>query len=302
MRALINGPQGLHLADAPDPKPRDSQVLVAVEAVSLNFGEVAFRSPDTRSKHVSGWDAAGIVIQAAADGSGPAVGARVVTFGWSGAWAELRAVDTTELAVVPDSVDLGVASALPVAGVTALQAVRRLGPVVGRRVLVTGASGGVGRYAVRLAALAGAHVIASVGGPQRAQGLPELGAAEIVFGPEGLSEPVYGVLDTVGGAQLAEAFYRIGPDGVVLAIGRASREATTIDFEVAGTKSARGRLENFNVATPFADDLAYLLRLLETGRLDPQIGWRGPWRQAEEAAQALLTRRVPGKAVLDVES
>ncbi|MFI6802719.1 zinc-binding dehydrogenase [Streptosporangium canum] len=300
MRALMYGEQGLHIADAPDPQPRDSQVLIEVKAVSLNFGEIAFRSPDARSDHISGWDAAGIVIRAAADGSGPSAGARVVTFGWSGAWAELRAVDTTEFAVVPDGVDLGVASALPVAGVTALQAVRRLGPILGRRVLVTGASGGVGRYAVRIAALAGAHVIASVSKPDRAEGLHELGATEIVLGPTGLSEPVYGVLDTVGGAQLAEAFYRLEPDGVVQAIGRASREPTTIDFEVAGTRSARGRLENFNVSTPFAADLAYLLHLLETGQLDPQVGWRGPWDQAERAAEALLARRIPGKAVLDI--
>ncbi|WP_433237873.1 hypothetical protein ACQPYK_29760 [Streptosporangium sp. CA-135522] len=70
------------------------------------------------------------------------MGSRVVTFGWSGAWARLRAVDTENLAVVPESVDLGAASALPVAGVSALQAVRRLGSVLGRRALVTGASAG----------------------------------------------------------------------------------------------------------------------------------------------------------------
>ncbi|MEU4328843.1 alcohol dehydrogenase catalytic domain-containing protein [Nonomuraea dietziae] len=69
-------------------------MLVQVSAVSLNFGEIAYRSPDPRPGHVPGWDAAGVVVQAAADGSGPAVGDRVVTFGWSGAWAELRAVDT----------------------------------------------------------------------------------------------------------------------------------------------------------------------------------------------------------------
>ncbi|WP_331770526.1 zinc-binding dehydrogenase (plasmid) [Embleya sp. NBC_00888] len=300
MRALIHGPRGLHAADAPDPRPREHQVLVAVAVFSLNFGEIAYRPSGEPTGHVPGWDAAGIVARAAADGSGPEVGTRVVTFGWDGAWAELRAADTTNLAVVPEAVDLGVAAALPVAGVTALQAVRRLGSVLGRRVLVTGASGGVGRFAVQLAALAGAHVIASVGSLERAEGLEELGAAEIVLGPGALSAPVYGVLDNVGGPQLAEAFYRLEADGVVQAIGRAARQPTTIDFEVAGTNSARGRLENFNVATPFADDLAVLLGLLESGRLRPQIGWRGPWQQAELAADALLSRRVRGKAVLDV--
>lgn len=299
MRALTYNPD-LSVNVAPDPVPTPSQALVQVAAFSLNFGEIAYGKANLHPGYVPGWDAAGVVVRAAADGSGPAVGTRVVTFGWSGAWAELRAVDTAELAVVPEAVDLGLASALPVAGVTALQAVRRLGTLAGRRVLVTGASGGVGRYAVQLAARAGAQVVASVGSPARAEGLRKLGAAEIVMGSENLAGRVYGVLDTVGGRQLAQAFYRLEDDGVVMAIGRAAREATVIDFELAGTRSARGRIENFNVTTPFGGDLAHLVALLAVGELDAQVGWRGPWEKAMEAADALLARRVAGKAVLDV--
>lgn len=79
-----------------------------------------------------------------------------------------------ELAVLPDAVDTGTAAALPVAGVTALRALRGLGPLLGRRVLITGASGGVGRFAVQLAARAGAHVIAAVGSAARGAGLSAL--------------------------------------------------------------------------------------------------------------------------------
>ncbi|MFD9942336.1 zinc-binding dehydrogenase [Nonomuraea sp. NPDC059023] len=295
MKALMFNPE-LSIATVSEPVPTASQVLIRVSAVSLNFGEVAYHDP--RSRRVPGWDAAGVVVQAAADGSGPSVGMRVVSFGWSGAWAELRAVDTAELAVVPDSVDLGVAAALPVAGVTAVQAVRRLGPIAGRRVLVTGAAGGVGRFAVQLAAREGARVIASVSSPARAEGLRALGAAEIVSGPTDLTERVYGVLDTVGGQQLAEAFYRLEDDGVVQAIGRAAKQPTLIDFERAGSASARGRIENFNVSAPFGPDLAHLLTLLERGELEVEIGWRGPWDQATVAAKALLSREVRGKAIL----
>src|SRR5919197_4239866 len=140
------------------------------------------------------------------DAPGPQAGARVATFGSSGAWAERRAVDTAELAVLPDAVDLVAAAALPAAGVTALRALRRLGSVVGRRVLVSGASGGVGRFAVQLAARAGAHVIAAVGSTARGAGLTELGAAEVVVGLGGVTEPVFGVVDNVGGRLLADAF------------------------------------------------------------------------------------------------
>ncbi|MEU7837341.1 hypothetical protein [Nonomuraea sp. NPDC049129] len=106
MRALIYNPD-LTFDVVPDPAPTPSQALVQVAAFSLNFGEIAYASANVRPGYVPGWDAAGVVVQAAADGSGPAAGTRVVTFGWSGAWAELRAVDTAELAVVPEAVDLG---------------------------------------------------------------------------------------------------------------------------------------------------------------------------------------------------
>ncbi|WP_344841973.1 hypothetical protein [Nonomuraea dietziae] len=106
MKALIFNPD-LSFGVVPDPVPSPSQVLVQVSAVSLATSGRSPTAPRTRGRATSpGWDAAGGGRPAAADGSGPAVGARVVTFGWSGAWAELRAVDTTELALVPDEVDL----------------------------------------------------------------------------------------------------------------------------------------------------------------------------------------------------
>lgn len=175
MRALVvtpGSPGGLKLDEVPDPVLAPNQVLVEVQYSSLNFGDVS-SAPNAAVGSVPGWDASGVVVRPAADGSGPAAGERVVTFGYAGAWASRRAVPVAELAVVPESVDLAVAAALPVAGVTALRALRASGPLLGKRVLVTGASGGVGRYAVQLAALGGAHVIAAA---RRAAGLAELGA------------------------------------------------------------------------------------------------------------------------------
>jgi NADPH:quinone reductase-like Zn-dependent oxidoreductase len=268
--------------------------------MSLNFGELAFREGRAQPGEIHGWDAAGVIIQPAADGSGPPTGTRVVTFDWKGAWAELRAVDTTELAVVSDSVDLGAAAALPVAGVTALRALRRLGPVAGRRVLITGASGGVGRFAVQLAVRAGAEVVALVGHRGRAEGLDKLGVAEIVVDLDHVTTPVYGVLDNVGGPYLAKAFGLLEEDGAAMSIGMASREPTTIDFETERHRGRNKRLECFVIGGGLGDDLAYLIGLLAQGEIDPQIGWRGGWDRAADAAEALLSRRVAGKAVLDV--
>jgi NADPH:quinone reductase-like Zn-dependent oxidoreductase len=249
---------------------------------------------------VPGWDAAGVVVQAAADGSGPPVGSRVVGFNGAGGWAQRRAVPTENLAVLPDSVDFGPAAALPVAGVTALQALRRLGPVVGRRVLITGASGGVGRFAVQLARRAGAHVIAAVGSEARGAGLTDLGAAEVVVGLADVTEPVFGVLDNVGGQLLADAFRLVDDGGSAQSIGMASNQPTTIDFEAERQFGVHKRLEPFTVRAPFGPDLAYLVELLVAGEIDPQIGLRTSWDEVADAAEALLDRRVAGKAVLDV--
>jgi NADPH2:quinone reductase len=303
MRALIHdpdAPQGLSLGETRDPEPGPSDVLVEVSATSLNFADVAFLRERVSPGAVTGFDAAGTIVTAAADGSGPRVGARVATFGWSGAWAQRRAVDTGELALLPDSVDFAAAAALPVAGVTALRALRRLGSVVGRRVLITGASGGVGRFAVQLAARAGAHVVAAVGSRERGEGLAEIGAAEVVVGLDAVAEPVYGALDNVGGQMLADVHALLRPRGLVLSIGMASLQPTTIDFEAARMRAGGTRIEAFTVGPGFGADLPYLVSLLEAGELDPQIGWRGSWDRASEAAAALLGRRVRGKAVLEV--
>ena len=290
----------MRLADVEEPVAAESEALIQVRATALNFGEVHFIDHMRKPGEVPGWDAAGVVVQTAADGSGPPVGSRVVGFHGAGGWAERRAVPTENLAVLPDSVDFGPAAALPVAGVTALQSLRALGSVVGRRVLITGASGGVGRFAVQLAARAGAHVIAAVGSTARGAGLKALGATEVVVGLADVAEPVSGVLDNVGGPLLVEAFSLLADGGSLQSIGMASNQPSTIDFEIERRSGVRKRLEPFTVRTPFDRDLTYLVELLAAGELDPQIGLRTSWNDVSEAAEALRDRRVAGKAVLDV--
>jgi len=148
-----HSPNDLQLGAVPEPEPADDQLVIAVRATSLNFGEVVYMAERQQAGHVAGNDSAGVVLRAAADGSGPPVGTRVAGFSPAGAWAQRHAVATSQLTVLPDSVDLASAAALPAAATTALRAVEKLGPIIGRRVLVTGASGGVGRFAVQLAAL-----------------------------------------------------------------------------------------------------------------------------------------------------
>ncbi|MFB4278298.1 zinc-binding dehydrogenase [Nonomuraea sp. MTCD27] len=312
-RALIvdpSAPASIGLGEIADPVAGPGQLLVEVVHASLNYADlnnaVSGRIP---AGAPLGLDASGIVLEAAADGTGPAAGARVVLFA-DGAFAERVAVDVSAVAEVRDGVGLAEAAALPTAGLAeaaalptaglaALRSLRGAGIAPGKRVLVTGASGGVGRYAVQLASRAGAHVIASVGSPARGDGLAGAGADEVVVGLDGVKEPVDIVVETVGGPHLVAAWELLAPGGSLQSVGWTSGEPAV--FPPYGTVGLPKTLMSYVNEFGAADDLAELVRLTAEGALVPGIGWRGSWERFAEAADALRGRRVAGKAVFDVK-
>ncbi|MGW1374806.1 zinc-binding dehydrogenase [Streptomyces sp. NPDC002446] len=298
MRALVvdhSAPGRLALGTVADPVPGPDEALVKINAISLNYGELP-KSDDVAEGTVPGWDAAGVVERAAASGRGPKPGDRVITWGWGAGWAELRAVPVDELAVLPDTVDFTTAAALPVAGLTALRALRRAGVRPGQRVAITGASGGVGRFAVQLAHQAGAEVYAFVGSPARGAGLAALGADHVLTRPADLDEPVDVVLDNVGGSLLGELLGRTAPEGTVISIGATSGEPTPIQpYQLI---LSRLTLIGIQAGGNTGADLAHLVRLTSEGRLEASVDRVADWEQAGETATALLNREIRGKAVL----
>jgi NADPH:quinone reductase-like Zn-dependent oxidoreductase len=190
------------------------------------------------------------------------------------------------------------AVALPVAGVAALRSLRAAGAGPGKRVLITGASGGVGRFAVQLAARAGAHVIASVGSAARAEGLAEAGADELLIGLEGLHRPVDVVIDSVGGPQLVAVWNLLAPGGSVQSVGWTSGEPAV--FPPYATVGPAKSLTSFVIEGDTGADLAVLAELAAEGAVTVEIGWQGSWDRFDEAAEALRGRRISGKAVLEV--
>jgi NADPH2:quinone reductase len=295
-------PAGLDRRVLPDPSPGEHDVLVSVGAYALNRGELRLLD-DRADGWLPGQDLAGVVVGAAADGSGPPEGTRVVAVADAGSWSELVAVPSHRVAPLPDRVSLEDAAALPVAGLTALRALRTGGPLLGRRVLVTGATGGVGEFAVQLAVAAGAHVTALVSGPSRVEAAKALGAHAVVTELSDELERFDLVVEGVGGQVLAAAIGRLAPGGTVTAYGLAGgREPTPLTFaDFAG--APLGRLIAFYVyatgEATFGRDLGVLAGLVADGRLRVERSTRH-WSETREAIQALRERAVTGKVVLTI--
>jgi NADPH:quinone reductase-like Zn-dependent oxidoreductase len=307
LTAAPGKPGNVDLREVPDATPHHHEALVRVRAISLNRGETR-RLGDMRDGERVGWDLAGVVERASADGTGPADGTRVVGFMPTHAWAELVAVPTNTLAPLRDDVTFEQAATLPVAGLTALRALDIIGPMLARRALVTGASGGVGRFAVQLAKLAGAHVTGVSANAERARGLRELGVDSVIHELEPTGDEFDGIVEGVGGRTLGAAIQRVAAQGTIVSF--ASSDTSPVEYP---TRALFGRASGAKVVGIYifaevmsrggcSDDLSRLVQLVGEGRLDCSIDRVLPWSEAATAVEALLDRQVSGKVVLTVGS
>ena len=310
IRAILVNPDAtgkLALGEVEAPAPRANEALVRVHAISLNRGEVN-RAQNSPAGLLLGWDIAGVVEQAAADGTGPKEGARVVGILQTGAWAEQIAVPSTNLATLPDSVSFEVASTFPVAGLTALYALDRAPGLAGRNVLITGASGGVGNFAIQIARHAGATVTGLVRQEKHLASVKDAGAHNAVADETGEAARAHGpynlVLESVGGPVLANAISMVASMGLVVVYGVSMGGQMTLDSTLF--LRSRATVSGLFVFTELhketaAVGLARLARLVDQGVLKPEISLTASWKEAGSVARQLLDRSFPGKAVLTVD-
>lgn len=304
MRGFITDPDtpgGLRLADdLAEPEPGHGEFLLDVRAFAVNPGERVLIA-----RRPNGWqpgqDVAGVVLEGAADGSGPPVGARIVgVVDWHG-WAERVAVPANWSAVIDERVSFEQAASLPVAGLTALRALRLGGAVLGRDVLVIGSTGGVGHLAVQLAVAAGARVTAHVTGPEREAEARALGAHTVVTSLEADDVgPFHLVLSAVGGPLLKQALHRMLPEATAVLYGMLGGP-TELGLGDFLSSSVNGRLIGLRHSLPpetKGEDIAILAGLVAEGRLVPRLGLVRDWEHTPDALDALGNREVRGKAVL----
>jgi NADPH:quinone reductase-like Zn-dependent oxidoreductase len=296
------------IADFPAPQALPNQAIVRVKAVSINRGEVRY-SMSAPAGRRPGWDLAGIVEKAAADGTGPKEGSRVVGLLNVGSWAQSVAVPTNAVAELPDSVSFEAASTLPVAGLTALHSLSKGGFLLGKKVLVTGATGGTGDFTIQLAKLAGALVVALARSKDREPIARQFGADHVVIGddlsPAVALGPYDLIVDSVGGPNFGKTIEMLATRGVHVIFGATGGTDVSFNankFYLAGHASLYGFIlfKELNIE-PASVGLKILAELVASGKLRPRVEIVESWTKVAELAQQLTDRKFVGKAVMRVE-
>lgn len=304
MRALVVNdadPGRIGVQEIARPADVPGAVRVSVKAISLNRGEMRMLRTAPAGM-TPGWDFAGIVQDSGEEALPP--GTRVAGITDGGSWAEEVVVRADWLAPIPEPVSFTDAAALPTAGLTALRTLRLASTGLGDRVLVTGASGGVGRLVVQLAAKSGAHVTALVGsGSGSAATATELGAHAVVTGVDELTGRFDVIIESVGGSVLGAALAMIDPRGTLVTFGNSADEPTTFNVRDVYNDALVKILgfELFFDPAPFGQDIGRLLEIVKNDQLAPQVVEVLPWTRMAEALEQLERRSLGGKLALTVD-
>jgi NADPH:quinone reductase-like Zn-dependent oxidoreductase len=293
----------LQITDVPEPKPAPNESLVRVIATSLNRGEVS-RAKNSKAGDQVGWDVVGVVERPAERGGGPSAGSTVVGLAGNGAWAELVAVPADFLTPIPDGVTAAQAACMPVAGMTAYRALAIGGFPIGRSVLITGGSGGVGHLAIQLARAAQMHVTALIRNPDANQATASV-CHQVLRDIKDAQGPFEHILDGVGGEVLTRCLEVVAPHGTVVSYASTLLDPAALGprwfgAHVGATVRAMLLFDELRYTQSAAADLSRLCALIAAGVLVPHIDVEADWTRGGELARALLSRNVTGKVVLHI--
>ena len=290
------GPEVLYLGSRDKPAPGPGEVLIRVERIGVNPADAKWRGgmfasfAPLRFPHVGGYDVAGVIEQSNDPRLPP--GARVAAMldpFSQGGYAEFVATEAARVAPIPEGLGFAEAAAAPTPGLTGVQAVEeQIEAQAGDTILVTGATGFVGRFAVHAAKRRGARIVAAVREKQRAEA-NRIGADEVVvLGGENWSGPPFDhVIDTVGGQAIAALCRRLKPGGQI-------RTAATTPIPHEGLPAE----PVFFAVHPDASRLAALLEAVAAGEVEIGIERELPLECAGEAHRLVETGGLRGKIVL----
>ncbi|WP_280235732.1 NADP-dependent oxidoreductase [Nocardia cyriacigeorgica] len=311
MRAIgqdtLGGPEVLRIVEAPKPAPGPGEVLVRVHAAAVNPTDAWHRMAGGLAGGVAepirlGWDVSGVVEQVGLGVTLFAPGDEV--FGVprhplpAGAYAEYLTSPARHLVAKPTGLSHVQAAALPLAALTAWQAVVDVAEVgAGDRVLVHAAGGGVGHLAVQIAKARGAYVIGTASAGKH-ELVRELGADAVIdYASVDFADVVTGidaVIDTVGGAYGPRSLRVLRPGGIVVSL------ASPAELALAEPAAAQGKRAVFMIVESDQHGLREIAALAADGRLRPVIDTVLPLSEAARAHELIASGHTTGKVVLSV--
>lgn len=294
------------VTDAPKPVPKEGEVLVEVYAAGLNPFDWKVRegylkeSLPLKMPAILGGDLAGLVVELGPGVSGFLVGQEVYGManaaGGHGSYAEFAPVKATQLAGKPLSINFAAAAALPLAGVSAYQAlVGHMDLQVDQKILIHGGAGGIGSLAVQIAKSIGAYVAATAAGAE-ADFVKSLGADEVIdYQTQDFSKLLAGydaVFDTIGGETNVKSYGVLKPGGSLVSMVQPPDEQLVVHSGVKYTlQSSRATQER----------LQKLTALVDGGKLRVQVDKIFPLTQAAEALEYLKSGHPRGKVVIKIK-
>ena len=306
MKAVVaheyGGPEVLKLEDVPVPQPKDDEVLVRVIASGVNpadpliLGGKYAKEFGTRLPLILGYDAAGVVVRTGANVTRLKAGDPVYAYLlMGGGWAEYCLTNEREAAIIPKGTSFTQAAAVPLAALTAWQALVGTAKLeAGQTVLVHGGSGGVGSFAIQIAKTRSARVIATAS-TRNQELLKQLGADVTIDYTatkfEEVAKEVDVVLDPVGRDTLARSYSLVKPGGIIVSLVARCDPAQLAKYQIRGESLA---------SHPDADELAEITKLIEAGKIKPVVTETLPLANAIKATQQAATHHTRGKLVLQI--